>query len=417
MRESVQETLDFIAEESVEEDLTNIVFAYGQNDVTAKADYGVTTASPSSAAMKLPVAVNAEGEAVLTNGDLQIYYWLVFYDFMNLYGGYASYFGMDYNLPLSQQASFMENRTWEQYFLESAVNQFGENYAMAMAAYEAGYELSEEDALLIEDIADPQGDFAAEAMNGGFESPEAYIQANFGLGMDLSNYQDYMRLYYAAYDYYTDQTHLLEEEATDERMESYYAENAESFAESRILNVNNVSVRHILITPEGEKDVVTGDYSQEAWLAAEAEIQDIYSRWQEDPTEEHFAALATELTDDTGSAEAGGLYEDFDTDDMVVTFSDWCFDQARAPGDTGIVKSEYGYHLIYFVEQTETKGWIAHLREQYVNENIPAVIAAAVEKYPVRFDFSQVRLFDMITYSLEQSEESTAPAESAEPVG
>lgn len=402
--------------EPTEEDVSGVIFAYGENDVTAKADYAVTVASPASDAMQLPIAVNAEGETAMTNSDLQVYYWLVFYDFMSYYGNYAAYFGLDYNKPLAQQPSMMENRTWEQYFLESAMTQFAKNYAMAMAAYAEGYTLSEEDETMINDLADPQGEFATEAMGYGFESADAYVQANFGLGVDVSTYQDYMRLYYAAFDYNSSNEAVFREAATDERMETYYLENAESFAESRVLNVNNVTVRHILIGPEGEPDVVTGLYSEEAWAAAETKINDIYARWQENPTEENFSAMATELTHDTASAESGGLYEDFTTNAMVSTFSDWCFDQTRQPGDTSIVKSDYGYHLIYFVEQTETRGWLEIVREQYVNEQLSALVAATMEQYPIKVDYAQIRIFDMITYSLAlAAEENHDHAD--EPVG
>ena len=37
---------------------------------------------------------------------------------------------------------------------------------------------------------------------------------------------------------------------------------------------------------------------------------------------------------------------------MVATFNDWCFDSARKPGDTGIVETNYGYHVMYFVGTT-----------------------------------------------------------------
>ncbi|MBQ4565727.1 MAG: peptidylprolyl isomerase [Oscillospiraceae bacterium] len=402
--------------QATEEDADSETFAYGENDVTAKADYAVTVASPASDAMQLPIAVNAEGETAMTNSDLQVYYWLVFYDFMSYYGNYAAYFGLDYNKPLAQQPSMMENRTWEQYFLESAMTQFAKNYAMAMAAYAEGYTLSEEDQAMIDDLADPQGEFATESMGYGFESAEAYVQANFGMGVDIDTYQDYMRLYYAAFDYNSSNEAVFREAATDELMETYYLENAESFAESRVVNVNNVTVRHILIGPEGEPDVVTGQYSEEAWAAAEAKINDIYAQWQENPTEENFSAMATELTHDTASAESGGLYEDFTTNAMVSTFSDWCFDQTRQPGDTGIVKSDYGYHLIYFVEQTETRGWLEIVREQYVNEQLSALVAATMEQYPIKVDYAQIRIFDMITYSLSLTEEDSHD-HADEPVG
>ncbi len=37
-------------------------------------------------------------------------------------------------------------------------------------------------------------------------------------------------------------------------------------------------------------------------------------------------------------------------DQMVTEFKDWCFDSARKLGDTGIVESTYGYHIMYFVQ-------------------------------------------------------------------
>ena len=39
---------------------------------------------------------------------------------------------------------------------------------------------------------------------------------------------------------------------------------------------------------------------------------------------------------------------------MVTNFNDWCFDEARKSGDTGIVESTYGYHIMYFVGDSET---------------------------------------------------------------
>ena len=33
---------------------------------------------------------------------------------------------------------------------------------------------------------------------------------------------------------------------------------------------------------------------------------------------------------------------------MVAEFEDWCFDSARKPGDSEIIKTSYGYHIMYF---------------------------------------------------------------------
>jgi hypothetical protein len=33
---------------------------------------------------------------------------------------------------------------------------------------------------------------------------------------------------------------------------------------------------------------------------------------------------------------------------MLTAFNDWCFDPDRQVGDTGIVETSYGYHIMYF---------------------------------------------------------------------
>ena len=86
-----------------------------------------------------------------------------------------------------------------------------------------------------------------------------------------------------------------------------------------------------------------------------ATAEKMLSDWKAgEATEESFAALATKNTDDTASKEDGGLYEDVYPGQMVTNFNDWCFDDARTAGDTGVVESEHGYHVMYYVGDSET---------------------------------------------------------------
>ena len=369
---------------------------YGQNTVAALSNYAVTSATPDDSVMTAVVAVDAQNNPLLTNAALQICYWIEFYGFMSNYGEYAYLFGLDYSKTLAEQ-NCSEDRTWEQYFLEAASQHFSENYALAQAAYADGYTLSAEDVAVIEDIADPNGDFAAEATEAGYDSPEAYLMGNFGDGISISDYQDYLRMFYAAVDYYAQVKQSVEDSLDDAAIEAYYDENAESYEEDRLFKQNNVSVRHILISPEGEKDETLGDWTEAQWAEAETKAAEIYTLWQEDPTEEYFAALATDYTDDPGSAENGGLYEDFATNAMVEEFSDWSFDPERAAGDSGIVKTSYGYHIMYFVEQTETRAWFDTAKTDTIEAGVADRIAELCKTYPVRFDYTLVRVFDMVS--------------------
>jgi hypothetical protein len=119
-----------------------------------------------------------------------------------------------------------------------------------------------------------------------------------------------------------------------------------------------VNVRHILITPEGGTyDSATGTtkYTDEEKLAAKVKAEELLAQFLAGKAiEENFAALATEHTTDPGSKENGGLYEDVYPGEMVASFNDWCFAEGRKAGDTGIVETEYGYHIMFYVGDSET---------------------------------------------------------------
>lgn len=121
---------------------------------------------------------------------------------------------------------------------------------------------------------------------------------------------------------------------------------------------NTVDVRHILIqTAASELTSEDEGYEEDVErLKAEAKSQaeSLYASWKDgEATEESFAQLANEHSEDPGSNTNGGLYEQVYQGQMVETFNDWCFDPARKSGDTGIVETDYGYHIMYFVGQDD----------------------------------------------------------------
>ena len=120
-----------------------------------------------------------------------------------------------------------------------------------------------------------------------------------------------------------------------------------------------VNVRHILIQPthaedEAEDAHADGEsFSAEELAAAKKSAEDILAQWQSgEANEDSFAALANEHSSD-GDGTTGGLYENVYPGQMVESFNDWCFDSSRKPGDTGIVETTYGFHVMYFVGNTD----------------------------------------------------------------
>ncbi|MBQ6877528.1 MAG: peptidylprolyl isomerase [Oscillospiraceae bacterium] len=109
---------------------------------------------------------------------------------------------------------------------------------------------------------------------------------------------------------------------------------------------NCIDVRHILVKAEADENE---DISDEEWERVKAEADEILNAYLAgEQTEEAFGELAKEHSDD-GNAAQGGIYENVNKGMMVSNFDDWCFDSSRKPGDTGLVITPFGMHVMYFV--------------------------------------------------------------------
>ncbi|HIT53542.1 MAG TPA: peptidylprolyl isomerase [Candidatus Fimivicinus intestinavium] len=165
-----------------------------------------------------------------------------------------------------------------------------------------------------------------------------------------------------------------------------------------------IDVRHILFQVDSEAE------DQEAAKAeAKQKAEDALAEWEKgDKTEESFADLATELTEDPGSQSTGGLYENVYEGQMVQSFEDWCFDEARKPGDTGIVESENGYHVMYFVEKNEEPLWKSQIREALSQEDATAYIEELVAKDENKVELKGNRVQKIIDKLMAQMKKNLA---------
>ncbi len=132
--------------------------------------------------------------------------------------------------------------------------------------------------------------------------------------------------------------------------------------------VANASVRHILIAAETED--AEGNALDEATIAkndadAKAKAEGLLQTWKNNgATEEEFIKLIKDNTDDTASIETDGLYDDVSAGgNYVAEFTNWAIDPARKAGDAEIVKTEFGYHFMYFVSASEYQTWEQDVRD------------------------------------------------------
>ena len=124
------------------------------------------------------------------------------------------------------------------------------------------------------------------------------------------------------------------------------------FAERSDNHYNVANVRHILVQFEGGTTDSKGNktYTEAEKATAKAEAEKLLQQWKDGAaTEESFIAMVKDNTDDSGSKETGGLYEDIHPESTYVeSFLAWSTDSARKPGDTGVIVSDYGYHVMYY---------------------------------------------------------------------
>ena len=357
------------------------------DDVTCKGSYTVSDEEVKAANGE---AVATAGDSTLTNGQLQILYWRSVQNFYAQYGTYAQYFGLDHTQSMDTQVcGVADGLTWEQYFLQDALNNWTIFEAVAQQAREAGFQMSDENR---EQMNTMEEGLLETATNNGFTDITAMIARNFGAGATLEDYKSFWEMYFLSSDYYNEITGSFA--PTAEEIAEYFNTHEAEYADNGLdKTTRSVDVRHILILPEGAtiETVTTEEFSDEAWAAGEQKAQEILDRWLSgDKTEDSFATLANENSADTGSNTNGGLYSGVTEGQMVEAFNDWCFDADRKVGDYGIVKTQYGYHIMYFCgsqllwESQAESDLLAQLSNDFINN--------AVEAADVKIDYSAIKL-------------------------
>ena len=343
------------------------------------------TVSEQKAVKEMNTVVATVGDLELTNNALQVYYFQAVDEFYSAYGSYLDSSVLDLNKPLDEQYyDANAGMTWQQYFLESALNSWSRYAALNMLAEENGFQLSQEVQDYLQDVPAQLDEMA---IGGGYESAEAMLKQDMSYGCDMDGYMDFMKTNIYAGQYLESIYDTIL--PSDQEVADYYAANEALLNQQGIIKDGSVTVdaRHIVICPE--------DDSEEAWEQCRVKAQELLDQWlDEDGTEEGFARYAALNTEDPGSMATGGLYTGIYVGQMVEPFEDWCFDDSRQPGDSGLVKTDYGYHIMYFVASHEV--WISNVRDAMVYERSLEIVNGAVEKWPADVKNKKIALSSSI---------------------
>ena len=140
-------------------------------------------------------------------------------------------------------------------------------------------------------------------------TPQEYKEVQYKLNL-ANEYQDYL---------------IVSASVTPEEIQQAYEQGKELY--------DQVVVRHVLI-------LCNDDMTEEEQTQAKAKAEDILKQVKEGAD---IGELAAQYSEDGGSSEENGEYT-FPRGRMVEEFENWSFDANI--GDQGMVKTDYGYHVI-----------------------------------------------------------------------
>lgn len=138
------------------------------------------------------------------------------------------------------------------------------------------------------------------------------------------------------------------------------------------------NVRQLLIAA-GEDVTINSEPTQEEYDEAEQRAQALLDRWKAgEATEKSFIALVNEQGEDDGSANGGLISNITSTSNYVDSFRSWAIDPRRREGDAELVKSEYGWHIMYYVS-TNDPIWKQTVTTVLQNQDLEKLLDAATQ--------------------------------------
>lgn len=352
------------------------------NNVSYKDNYTVEDAVLDE---KGNTVVATVGDRQLNNAQLQIYYWTHVYDFLDYY---ASYGVVDTTKDLHEQ-TWEDDMTTQQFFLDMALQAWHETQVLCALAEESNYVMPED--LQAEIDALPDG--LKEMLGTDYKTVEEMLRAQLFPGVTEEGYLKYVSDYYYGYSYL--ETVREGFVPTDDQVAAYFTEHEEGYKENGITKETmRADVRHILLAPENgtTNDAGVTTYTEDAWAACLVKAQALLDDWKKGAaTEASFAELANTHSVDGGSNTTGGLYTNITPDtNFVPNFLNWAIDPNRQIGDTGIVQSDFGYHIMYYVGGEPI--WKETVMTDYITEKTQALMSEGTERWPLKVNFKEIAL-------------------------
>ena len=75
--------------------------------------------------------------------------------------------------------------------------------------------------------------------------------------------------------------------------------------------------------------------------------------------------------------------------EMVTEYDNWCFDESRKHGDTGIISTSFGYHIMFFCEDN-ISNWQINYFNTATDEAASEVLAEMQKNHTINADINKI---------------------------
>lgn len=257
--------------------------------------------------------ITMNGEKI-TRVEFDYNYHNVVNDYVNQYGSYLSYFGLDVNSDFSTQMH-SEDLSWKDYFEQVTVDNMKKTKGLKLEADAAGFTFD-----ATQEIADFKK-AVKDAAKENNTSVKKYIKSLYGQYASVNAIADYVEESARVNAYYEQLSDSME--ATDEEVQNYYNENTDSY---------------------DSVDYYVGEYVAEITA--------------EEPTEEQITA-AMEIAKEQADTEVAVLESRGEKQvnqrrsSVPSAIRDWLFDSARKANDTSVIEDTDNntYYAVKFVDR------------------------------------------------------------------
>lgn len=285
------------------------------------------------------------GGEKLNKVEYDYHFYTTMNDFINQYGSYLQYMGLDVNQDISKQA-FSENMTWKDYFDEMTVDAVKRSKSLKQDGEKAGFSVNVEDTYK-QFIQNQKA--AAEKAGVSYSQ---YLKDAFGPYATEKRIAPYIRESAYVAEYYT---HVESGKLpSDAEMEAYYAENKNTYD----------SVNYKVITIEAELPTEPTELADE-----DAEVKEDEQYKPSDAEIEKAMADAKVIADaqlnklsSDGERIVGATYST-----VSSAIREWLYDESRKSGHKTVIEDST-YHRYYVI------GFEARYRDETATRDIRGIL-------------------------------------------